>query len=631
MLRRMLTLTLALGSLFLSPAAASAQSVPAPQARTEEPAARPAHAPDFVAEAERAAAVALLSSLADEARDYKDPALRVRVQARAADALWAHDRERARALFRRAWGDAEEADKEGMRRAEEARREFLAGVRRGSGMIPPPPQLRAEILRLVSPRSRELGEELLARLGEEKGRDGKEPAAPEIADPTEPPYAVAQRLELARQLLESGDVERAMQFAEPALRRTTSQGIIFLSALRQLRPAAADEKYAALLRAAAADPSADAAAVALLSSYLFSPSVVVTATRNGRLSNQWAAGPLPPPDVAPALRETFFRVAEQILLRPLPPPDQDRTAAGRAGTYFTLARLIPIFDQHAPDRAPALRALLASLSGDAPEPYRADREGMLTLGLTPASATGADPQEIIGQLTSASTAYERDGAYARAARVAALKGDVRAQEYAEKIENENLRKRVLAFVQFAALSDALKRRNAEEASRLARAGDFQPLQRVWAYTEAARLLAVTHPARAAELLEEAAAEARRLEDGTAARAYALTAVAARLFEADRQRGWELAAEAVKAANKAVGFTGEENRVEARLNTSDNVATLKADAPAFNPSAVFAALAKDDLLRAVALAKTFEGELPRASALIAVARATLERERAAGPR
>ena len=61
----------------------------------------------------RITAISLLTSLADDARSFKDPALRARVQARAADALWTTEPERARDLFHRAWDAAEAGDAEG--------------------------------------------------------------------------------------------------------------------------------------------------------------------------------------------------------------------------------------------------------------------------------------------------------------------------------------------------------------------------------------------------------------------------------------------------------------------------------------------------------------------------------------
>lgn len=578
---------------------------------------------DFIAQAQRTTALSLVVSLAESAKDYEDETLRARVLARAADALWEDDRERARALFYRAWEVAEAVDEEGLKNVEEARKSFLSG-RRSSGMVPPAPNLRAQVLRLASLRDRSLGEELLAKMNDAK-EENEEAVALKIPDPTEPPQAIAKRLELARQLLEGGEVERAIMFAEPGLKHTTSQGIIFLVALRQKKPVVADEIYAALLRTAALDPSTDATVVSLLSTYLFTPSVLVTATQNGRLSNQWTE-PMPPPDVSPALRANFFRVAAQVLLRPLPPPDQDRSSAGRGGTYFTIARLLPLFDQHAPEHTPALRALLATLAQDTPAAYRADRESMLTRGLTPETSSGEELRNILRRLESASNHFERDSLYASAARIAAIDGDPRAREYADKIESETFRKRVRAFVDFVSVRNAIRDRRHEEALRLARTGEFDSLTRVWAYTETARLLQASSPERAIEVLDEAATVARRLDPASTERAQALLALATQMMKADRARGWETAAEAVKTVNKVQGFTGEDAKVSMRLHTSDNVAIIESPAQSFNLATLFAALAADDLHRTVTLASSFADDAPRANAIIAIALSVLERTR-----
>src|SRR5438445_35918 len=55
---------------------------------------------DALAAQRRVQAVSLLTSLADEARDFRDETVRARAQARAADALWETDAQLARALFR---------------------------------------------------------------------------------------------------------------------------------------------------------------------------------------------------------------------------------------------------------------------------------------------------------------------------------------------------------------------------------------------------------------------------------------------------------------------------------------------------------------------------------------------------
>src|SRR5215211_1264707 len=144
----------------LAPAAVPAQT-PAPAAAQKKPAAKKpkADAADPMAEVRRASAVSLVSSLADEARTFRDPALRARVQARAADALWETDKEKARALFRRAWEAAEAADRDtaDLTEAEQRRRAIAQGAAGARGLL----NMRREVVILTARHDRELGEEFL--------------------------------------------------------------------------------------------------------------------------------------------------------------------------------------------------------------------------------------------------------------------------------------------------------------------------------------------------------------------------------------------------------------------------------------------------------------------------------------
>src|SRR5256714_15446893 len=116
MMKRVLLFVAAI-CLAAQPAGVRAQP---PQAKpTKTSAKKPTAEVDPMAEIRRTTAIYLVNTLADDARTFRDPVLRSRVQARAADALWDTDKERARALFRRAWDEAEAADDEADRRVEE--------------------------------------------------------------------------------------------------------------------------------------------------------------------------------------------------------------------------------------------------------------------------------------------------------------------------------------------------------------------------------------------------------------------------------------------------------------------------------------------------------------------------------
>src|SRR5207302_8058272 len=113
--------------------------------------------------------------------------------------------------------------------------------------------------------------------------------------------------------LQAGDLKQAKAFAEPALVRATSPGIIFIATLRQKDAEAADMFYAGMLSRAETDITADATTVSLLSSYAFTPGVLVTATRRGRVSNQYDDSPTNY-ELPETLRMRFLQVGASILL-----------------------------------------------------------------------------------------------------------------------------------------------------------------------------------------------------------------------------------------------------------------------------------------------------------------------------
>jgi hypothetical protein len=123
--------------------------------------------------------------------------------------------------------------------------------------------------------------------------------------------------------------------------------------------------------------------------------------------------------------------------------------------------------------------------------------------------------------------------------------------------------------------------------------------------------------RALELLEEALAEARRIDDN-ANRALLITGLATQFLTADIIRSWEVATEAVKAANAAEGFSGEADGLSVALVTSSGLKLIDLDTSALNLSVLVSSFAKQDPTRASDLAKSFKYEAPRAVATLAVA-------------
>ena len=578
---------------------------------------------DAEAAQQRTIAISLVTTLADEARTFKDQTRRARAQAQAADVLWDTDPERARELFRRAWEAAEIVDAEAAKKRTEEMKRLQDGgepvVVRGG------PDLRSEVLHLVAKRDRKLGEEFLKALDEAAEKTRSEIEADQRRN-AGTRIGASQRLQLARRLVEDGEIERAIEFATPALDSVNADSIFFLSALREKNAQLADAAYTALLARAARDPLSDANTVSGLSSYLFTPFLYVTFERDGGSGQSRQRGPTPAPTIDPTLRNNFLQVAFQILMQPLPSPDQDRSTSGAIGKYLVIKRLLPVFEQYAADLAPGLRTQMTALASYVPNDFQQGENRAVTAGLQPDSAEGDPLQRMQERLDRASKSEDRDAIYADYAIALTQDGDVRARDLVDKIDDAELRKNVRAYTDFQLAQAVIRKKDATEAIRLVKTGELTSIQKVWALTSAAKLLIGTERSRAADLLEEALAESRRISASDPDRARALTAVAAGFDGIDRVRAWETLAEVVKAANSAEGFTGEDSRISARLQTKFMVVMTSATAEDFDLLAVFRHLARADLLRAIQIAKTFTGEAPRAVATLAIARSVLEKRK-----
>ena len=563
----------------------------------------------------RSIALGSLTTLAIEARSYRDEALRARVQARIADALWVAGPDNARSLFRRAWEAAEAVETQPLPNTVSGPERFTAN--RTPAANRPRTSLRAEVLKLAAGRDHALGEEFMRRMTATR-KEQENTSSP--GDPVLSEAEIRERLRLANEFLESDNVQRALQFADPALRQVTGRAISFLVALRAKNPAAADQRFSGLLDRASVDPGSDANTVSQLTTYAFTPWITLVVSPSGMpSSNSYPPGS--PPDLSPAIRSAFFRVAANILLRPFAQLEQ--SSAGRAGTYFMAARLLPLFQQHAPDLAPAISAQLTALGPEAAQAARSAGDRSLNRGLT-AETSGLDvADDLKERLERARNTDERDRAYAFAAIGTAESGDPAALDFVNKIEDLETRKGIRSFVEYRLIQGYLQKKNVDDALKLARRSDIPPKLRTNVLTKAAGILAKSDSVRANELLEEALGEARRIDASTPERAYALVSLLAHFANLNRARAWELVSETVKAGNADSSFTGENGNTRWILDGKFSIAMgTQLATPTALPES-FAALAQDDFYQAMDVSRSFTGEAPRALVAIAIARATLE--------
>ncbi len=384
----------------------------------------------------RSQARALLVALATDARNFRDQSLRARSLARIADALWVVDAEQGRTLFRKAWEAAEVADQESDQKLQEDIRQQKAKTG-GGYAVHLPPNLRREVLRLAARHDRALGEEFLEKL-----KLATNASASAKLNSSNLPEALSQRLALAQELLDAGDTERAMQFAEPALGLVNMNTLNFLATLRDKNPSIADQRYLALLESTAIDLQVDANTISLLSSYLFTPHFFVTFSGSGTSTSQMSSV-ITAPSVAPELQQAFFRIATQVLSRPLPPPEQEQGTLGIEGKYLVIKRLLPLFEQYAsPDITATVRALLDALNTVVSDTVRQRDDDSMRKGIRPEQMSVDREQALMDRIERAKNYAERDGIYLQLAFLAAGRGDIRARELWKSLKTVSCAKRL---------------------------------------------------------------------------------------------------------------------------------------------------------------------------------------------
>jgi hypothetical protein len=583
---------------------APAQVTPQRQSVPAGDAARKAEA-DRVAKQRRAQARSLLLSLASDARSFRDQSVRARTLARIADALWDGDVERGRELFRKAWQAAESADQETARKRQEDIQRQKA--RTGGGYaIPSYPNVRGDLLRLAARRDRELGEEFLQSLKADQQLDvnGED-----------------QRLSLARELLVTGDPERALQFASSELASINVFTVDFLVWLREKNAVAADERYATMIDTAARNVLSDANTVSLLSSYLFTPHVYVVFHGGGMSYSVMGSGP-PPANLPPALQLRFFQMAANVLLRPEAPVQPDQQTAGIDDQYLEMKRLLPVFEQYAPSQmTEAMRARFDALGAMVRDSVR--RRNPNPEEDSPSAQESADrEQAILDKIDRAQTSDERDRLYFQLAEEAARKNDLRARDFVSKIDESEFRKQAQAYIDASLATRSIQGKKIALALELVQKGELTHIQRVWLLTQLAKLLAKTDREKSLSLLEDALPEARRIEGLDPDRPRALLAIANAQKLIEPPRTWESVFDAVKAANSAEGFTGEDGNLNLLFQAKGFSSASDMQEPDFDIKGIFGLLAKDDYDRAVELAGGFQGEAPRAAAVIAIAQSVL---------
>lgn len=556
---------------------------------------KPSAEADRIAKARRAQAVSLLLTLANDAASFDDLAFRSHTLARIADLLWDVDSSQARALFGRAWDATNLMDPK-------------------SGNLP---AVRDEVLKLAGTRDQRLVEKFL---------DDAAKQADEKSEATDNnwwslPDALEQRLNVAENLLAAGDTKRAAELAEPLLNNVTISTLEFLSSLRDRDAATADRLYANMLGVASQQTPLDPRRLWLLSSYLFTPRSYHTP--EGSTS---PPTPLSPPNVDPALRIRFFEVAASSLIQPVTAAQPEQAETGTADRYSIAKRLLPFFESYAPPSLTAsLRGQIEMLDGIVGDEVRAREKELREEGNDAGAEQEDTEQSLLDQIERAKTAKERDDLYLKLALRSINKDDGKARDYVDKIDDTDLRKRARAWIDWRLTVRAIEQKKFEQALYLERTGELSHIQRALIFTQVATLNTQSDREQTLMLINKATAEVDRIDNSDQDRPRGLFAIANALRAIEPARAWEIAFDAVKAANSVEKFTGEDGQITTSLNNRSTIIMTVGFIPDFQISGLFTKLSTADLDRTIDLARGFQSVHPRAVATIAIATAVLKDE------
>lgn len=632
------------------PARGSPQRAPTKEARQAAPRKGDAKAKE---RRERQQAVAALNEVAEGARALEDLEARADILSLAADALWPADEPAARAVFRRAWEAATAADlADTKRREEELRAKRTDGP---SPSVNETTRARYGALQIVARRDPRAAETLLAELKPVPADEDEEESGAAAAHENIRRRNVEgerglsprgrQRLMVAWDLLlDQNEPVRAAQFAAPLVGEGPVQEFVrFVLQLRTKAPREADALYLRLLSQAASDPSADANDVLVLSCYVVSPQLFVTVSGEasvrlyamGRENGEDSQGL----GVPPAVRGAFYTVAAALLLRPFPPRSSEpEVLAESAALYFAAGRLLPFFERDAPQHAPHLRERMEALAGGI-EGARRERLSahMPTESMRPKNPS--DPLEkFVEEMSDPVSRAERYGMRLRAVVEAARrKLWDRARKLAAVIADADARREaslVIASYQVKYLTETYAddedEDDFEQAAAFAREADVPPAVRARGLAQAAEMAARKgRRERALELLEEGVGFALRADKGTGQRLDALAVLASLAARLDGARAWELLAEVVRAANAFDAAAKETPPPPAAPDAAsliqvDDREPLEKIFEPFRTGELFATMARTDVARTLTEARALEDFETRSGALVAAARAILER-------
>src|SRR5262249_12872385 len=568
--------------------------------KSAEPADEPKKFDEATLEFERRS-VNLILLAAENSVKLDDKRSAVRLQALAADALWKQEQARARQLFQSAFVTAINYHHGG----KEQEQEQLAG-----GISLSKPDLRLEVIRLVGKHDAQLCRQFTdqyveeKRLEQEEKRNQSKQQSKYDSAFGAVDEASQDTLDIAEKLL-GVNKKDAIELAEQAFAKGVPQaaGYIFAKIAERDR-ATADQLYLMALDRLRRDKLPVPGQLLLLSSYPFGDGNVWVSSGDGVNSYHF-----PVSDkftIDENLIQHFIATAFTVIARHVGTDiSQLPDANVRVGTALFAAKLLqPRIAKYSPERLDEWQSLTNALFYAANEQTQFGVDKTLDqINRSAKSEATASIDDRIKRLLdlaqNTNNFAQRDELYQRAALLANQKPDTpRALEIADKISNREHRKKLRSWLNHEAATRAINERKLDEARQYATEVESTD-QSAYLFFQIARVaLGDKDQVRARNLLEEAAQKAVGAEN-TPEKLRALLGLASLYSRFDSLRGFDLAGEAVRTANKIQNYGPDQARLVRGLETPSGkgLSISVENAEEFDLGKILASLAGADFERA----------------------------------
>lgn len=584
---------------------------------------------DRVTQERRQRSINLILLAAEDAARLDDERSAIRIQALAADVLWKYEQARAQLLFQNAFAVASNYHKNG----KGLEQEKLAG-----GLSLSKPDLRLEVIRLASKHDAQLSRQFTDQYVEEKRREQEENRnqnkQPRNYDAAfgEVDEASNDTLNIAEKLLDVNKKD-AIGLAEQAFAKGIPQvaGYLFAQIAEQDR-ATADQLYLMALDRLQRDKLPVPGQLLLLASYPFGDGNVWVGSGAGINSYHFTVSDKFTIDEK--IVQRFIAVAFTVLARNAEAniaqlPD----ANARVGAALLAAKLLqPRIAKYRPERLEEWGNLANALF------YAASEQAQMSIDKTlnqiskrtePESHTSIDDRikRLLDRAQSTNNFAQRDDLYQEAALLADQKSDVsHALKITDKIGNREYRKKLRSWLNFEAATRAINARKLDEARQYASEVEAVD-QGAYLFSRIVRVaLADKDQVKAQDLLEEAARRAVGAEN-TPEKLHALLGVIGLYSRFDSLRGFDLASEAVRTANKLQNYGPDQARLVRRLETpgGKGVSVSVENTEEFDIGKTLASLAKSDFEPALLLAQSLENRPLGLTAVISVAASVFDKQ------